>query len=680
MKQSQKRSSIAKKVIFRLTLTIFIINLFMILSVWTSLKAVLTENEEKFMESVLHSTAQELDKEIGIYVDAVASMASNEILRDFLLEIEATLPTTGIEQVGNVASYDSAIHELDMLAKLFEANGILDIGLSSVHLDNFITNRGTTGGVNFSLTTRPYFLAVTEDRSYISKPYVDYLHQQYVVSVVEPIHDTQNRVIGLLLIDVLLDNLAQNLSQNSFGETGTTYIIDSLNNIIVHPDKSFVGRNILDENYGGDIFAQELQKPDGDIIYYVVDGVKRTGGIVDVSEDTGWKVVSGMDSSEFQSGMYEVIETLVTTQLVIVLVSLFFGIWGVSDQLKPIKKLEKFIHGIAQGDLQTPLDFESNDEIGSLALEMDKCAKFLVVMIDQIDVTMKQFGNGDFKLDTSHKYLGDFQSIQDSMKIFVDLMSDSVLQIRQAAKEVGQGSSQLSNQAQGLASGSSEQASSVENLNELISGINTNIVDTAKNSSSVTVNAQSISDALVTSNKKMLDLAVSVKDIRSMSDEVKRIIKAIEDVAFQTNILALNAAVEAARAGQSGKGFAVVADEVRNLSLKTAEAVEDTTKIINDIADAIETGSDLAEQTSGDLQHLVVDVERFVTQISNISLSTQDQADAILEINDGINQISQVVGRVSAISEETAAASEELSSQSTLMMDMVEKFQVENRR
>ena len=176
------------------------------------------------------------------------------------------------------------------------------------------------------------------------------------------------------------------------------------------------------------------------------------------------------------------------------------------------------------------------------------------------------------------------------------------------------------------------------------------------------------------SNQRMNDMLAAMQDINHNTDEIREIIKTIEDIAFQTNILALNPAIEAARAGEAGKGFAVVADEVRNLASKSAEASQNTAALISKTMEAVENGSEIANQTAESLHTVVNSIDDIVTSIDDISKNSQSQSEAIEQVTQGVEQLSTVTQNNSAASEQSAAAAEELAGQANTMKSLVGRF------
>lgn len=225
-----------------------------------------------------------------------------------------------------------------------------------------------------------------------------------------------------------------------------------------------------------------------------------------------------------------------------------------------------------------------------------------------------------------------------------------------------------------MSQGAVEQASSVEALAARINEISNQIKDTADRAQEVRGQTHNAGEDIAVCNQQMQELMNAMEKIQSSSEEIGKIIKTIEDIAFQTNILALNAAVEAARAGTAGKGFAVVAEEVRNLASKSAEASQNTSMLITHSTEAVQTGTEIAKQTANALLRVIENIQSMVGSIDQISSVTNEQSEAVLQVNEGISQISTVVQSNSATAEEGAAASQELSAEAINLKQLVEQF------
>ncbi len=345
----------------------------------------------------------------------------------------------------------------------------------------------------------------------------------------------------------------------------------------------------------------------------------------------------------------------------------------------PINQCVDRLRLLAQGDLKSPLPhIESRDEAGELSSSMNEAITKIVAYIKDIDKAMGEMAKGNFDLAPSEPFIGDFKSIENSISSFIVSISDTLTQINMAAMQVSNGSEQVSSGAQALAQGATEQASSVQQLSASIAEISEQVKLNAANSNKAKEMANKAANAVESSNTQMQKLMSAMNEINDKSGQIGKIIKTIEDIAFQTNILALNAAVEAARAGAAGKGFAVVADEVRNLASKSGEAAKNTTELIEGSIAAVDNGTRLAEETAKELLGIVDGTSATTQLIGEVTQASNEQAVSIAQINQGIEQISSVVQTNSATSEESAAASEELSGQATLMRELISKFKVKN--
>jgi methyl-accepting chemotaxis protein len=342
---------------------------------------------------------------------------------------------------------------------------------------------------------------------------------------------------------------------------------------------------------------------------------------------------------------------------------------------EPIIKLRKKCVTLAEGDLSTNFDVPCNNyDIQCLSHSLNIAVGEIKGYVDDIDRAMGEISQRNLNVSPGQPFIGDFQPIERSIgRMLVDL-TNAIQQIDSAAQQVSLGSDQVADGAQALAHGSAEQASSVEELSATVSEVSNQISNNAVNAAKAGAMAQETSDAITASNEQMKELMESIHEINTRSEQIGNIIKTIEDIAFQTNILALNAAVEAARAGNAGKGFAVVAGEVRSLAGKSAEAAQNTTDLIRASIQAIRKGVSLAQSTATEMERVVGSANQTSAVIAEIAHATQEQANALDQINMGLEHISAVVQANSATSEESAAASEELSSQATQLRSLIASF------
>ena len=353
-------------------------------------------------------------------------------------------------------------------------------------------------------------------------------------------------------------------------------------------------------------------------------------------------------------------------------------------QAAEVEKVLVNLERLAQGRLMCDITVSPGDAdteelsalYGKISGNLHSAVDAIKGYIAETAYALAEMSRGNLDVEITSDYRGDFVTLKDSINGITSSLSETMQGINTAAEQVASGTRQVSMGSQDISQGATEQASAIEELTAALAQVSDQTRQNAEHAGKANGLTMEASDNAAQGNAQMKAMQQAMGEINESSASIGRIIKVIDDIAFQTNILALNAAVEAARAGVHGKGFAVVAEEVRNLAARSAAAAKETTELIEGSMSKTAAGTRIADETAEALERIVAGVDKAAQLVGDIASASGEQATSILQINRGIEQMSQVVQTNSATAEEAAAASEELSSQAELLKDMVEQFRL----
>lgn len=362
--------------------------------------------------------------------------------------------------------------------------------------------------------------------------------------------------------------------------------------------------------------------------------------------------------------------TMVIAMIIGVVAAVLIGYLVARSISKPLHIMVKLADKLALGDVEIESNINQKDEIG----ELDKALSKMVESIRYQAHIAAKISEGDYTVDVDIK--SDKDVLGKALALIVEKNNELISKIAAASETVLISAKQISDSSIVLSEGSTEQASSVEELTASLEEVSAQTRLNADNATKANELSTAAKAQALQGNAQMKEMLKSMEEINEASSNINKIIKVIDDIAFQTNILALNAAVEAARAGQHGKGFAVVAEEVKNLSARSANAAKETTEMIESSIKKTEAGTKIARNTAEALDKIVSSIDEVSTLVNDIAIASNEQALGVEQINQGLMQVSHVVQNNTATSEENAAASEELSGQAEGLRSMIGQFKL----
>jgi len=366
--------------------------------------------------------------------------------------------------------------------------------------------------------------------------------------------------------------------------------------------------------------------------------------------------------------------------VIVILLCVFAFLKLQRDITGRIGTVSKAIKRMRSGHLNIAFNkkYIGSDELGEMVDDFSAMSRELKKIITDICAVLSEMSKGNFAVKSmdENMYVADYASILQSYREINQNLKNVFGSINQVAADVESGSEQIANGSVALSQGATEQASTLEELSASIYALSTRISAQAQKAGNVESYFGEVSEKISDENQQMGEMLLAMEEIEDKSNQVERIIKAIDDIAFQTNILALNAAIEAARAGVYGKGFAVVADEVRNLAGKSADAAAETSVLIESTINAVKKGVNIVDHAAKTLGDVMDGSEKSKEMVSEIAGSMVTDAKSISEVSKGLEEVSKVVQQNSATSEESSASSQDLNENAASLKEMISRIQV----
>ena len=661
-------------------------------------------NDEKLrckeMKSIRRKITVCLIATVVITMVAVGAVSITLTYRSTIATVDRMLSETAVlaaERIGqeltaykNVAMDTGCIPQLsDAAVPVEEKRAIIDerVGMHGFQRGNVIGLDGISLFDGKDYSDREYVREAMSGNVYVSEPLISKITGELSIMVAAPIYAGGSRSAGIAGVvyfvppETFLNDIVSSIQVS---ETSRAYMINKSGDTIADTTLDTITTQNVEREAQSDSSLKELaaihaemrQGKNGFGSYHTAAGPWYTA-YAPVDGTDGWSVAVTAMKKDYLADTYAGMLINVLAIIVSVAASVAVALKLSGSISNPMRACAQRMKQLAEGDLTSPVPQASGqDETAELTRTTAEMVTGLNTIINDIGYLLTEMANQNLDIQSDHReaYVGGFQSILLSMRTLKVELSNTMRQIEGAAGQVSSASGQVSVGAQTLSQGAMEQASAVEQLAATINDISNSAGKTATAAEEAGRFVGQAGGQLGVSVEHVKELNAAMEKISKSSEEISRIIAAIENIAFQTNILALNAAVEAARAGSAGKGFAVVADEVRNLASKSDEAAKATKELIEGSIAAVNEGSRAVGMVTDSLEQTSIYAGHVTAQMDIVVKAVEAQTASLAQVTEGVNQISAVVQTNSATAQESAAASEELSAEAASLKQLVDRF------
>ena len=532
---------------------------------------------------------------------------------------------------------------------------------------------------DFDPTVRGWYIAAkAADGAIITDPYTDVQTGGMVITCAQAV-EKDGSFIGVAGMDIYIDTVIEMVSGLEISEGGYAVLTTSEHKIIVHPDSAYLP--VVDAG-GSDVFTDhtaivENYNSEAALtgVISIKDSSKTSVKYTEAANDiTGWILGYAVPNSEYYDRVYGIITLFAVLTVIFCGVSTTLVIVSMRGAFRPLKHFAAEADKVTSGILDVHFGYEHDDEIGALCRTIEHNNTVVKSYIDDVSMRLEGMAQGRFNMTSSVNYVGDYARLKNSLDTISSELGTMFKGIDGASTAVYGGAEGVADGANSLARSVSEQTALITEIVSGISAVSDKVNANVAHTDKARIIAKDTENIVAESSRQMEQLLDAMNEISSSSDEIRKIIDTIESIAFQTNILALNASVEAARAGAAGKGFAVVADEVRNLAGKSAQASEQTARLIEHSAEAVQSGMKFADAASESLKRVVAQSGQIDSIIIGINDESHEQRGYIDSVTEKVNRVADYISSAASNAEESAAASEELNSQASALKGMLQRF------
>lgn len=509
-----------------------------------------------------------------------------------------------------------------------------------------------------------------------------YINGQLQIAIGAPVKGTNGilyYVVGSYKYDVLNDVL----SNLHIGYGGYAVIVNQNGTIVAHPDTIFVqNKTTVSELYeqNSDIITlfDRIYTGETGIQSMSLNGEKTLISYTPV-RGTNWYMALFMPREEIKAGEQRVIMMNIMITILCIAITAALATMIAGKISKALGNVKDRIQKLAKGDITSPVEvLNTKDEAEDLSIALQETVNDVSGYIIELRQALTSLSKGDLQTEVKGEFVGDFIVLKESTNHIIDFLNEMIGELQKSSNTLSQAAIGVSNEARNVNSNSEQQSACVEKLKEETNNISNSIGIVDKNTKQAKELTNQVENKLNEGVQQMASLLEAMEEIRYNEEEISKITKFLEDIAFQTNILALNASVEAARAGAAGKGFAVVAEEVRNLAGKSADFSKRTTEIIQVSGIAIDKGVKRAKATSVSMNDIAEMSQKITNITDKLFVSVEKEKEALKNVEAAIDSISVMAERNLITSKKSANASEELSQQAITLKTMAEKFQTKN--